>query len=139
MKNSWLKYFIYILLIVVTVFIGNYFYQAISKNGNNPYFINIVLIIFYGGIGVILGLEQFICIKKKEGRWRINIPKLVLIGIPSLYFSLYLFIYYSNILNVISSPIGVLLRSNINFINIFQLILGYTIITSFNKFDDNEK
>jgi len=56
-------------------------------------------------------------------------------GIPSLYFSLAVFIYYSSnqLVRNISYPIGILLNSNQGFIWVFPVILGYSIITSFYK------
>jgi len=101
----------------------------------NPYLQNILIIVFYGGIGLLLGLEHLIPEIRKEGTWVINIPKLLLMGIPSLYFSLAVFIYYSSnqLVRNISYPIGILLTNNQSFIEVFPLILGYSIITSFYK------
>jgi Trk-type K+ transport system membrane component len=123
------------------VFWGQYVFESIRRNiketfNVNPYFQNIIMLIFYGGIGFILGLDHLIQEIKKQGEWVINIPKLVFMVIPSLYFSLAIFIYYVNIpfiRDVLSYPIGILLTGNANFISIFQLILGYSVITSFYK------
>jgi hypothetical protein len=90
------------------------------------------MIIFYGGIGLLLGLEHLICEIRKEGTWIINLPKVVLMVIPSLYFSLAMFIYYNNI-TVLSFSIGVLIEGGSGFIHAFQIILGHSIITSFYK------
>ncbi|HEY5535244.1 MAG TPA: hypothetical protein VIL99_09965 [Ignavibacteria bacterium] len=143
MKNkSWLKYFFIILIILFIVFTGQHVFDVIEKNAqetfnSNPYIQNILAIIFYGGIGLMLGLEHLITEIKKEGTWVINIPKLLLMGIPSLYFSLYVFIYFGSefVQAILAYPIRILLTttSNQNFISIFPLILGYSIITSFYK------
>lgn len=143
--KSWLKYFFIIILILVMVFLGQYVFESIRRNVQetyniNPYFQNIIMLIFYGGIGLLLGLEHLIQEIKKQGKWVVNIPKLVLMGIPSLYFSLSIFIYYSSsqfVREVLSYPTGILLNNGGNFISVFQLILGYSIITSFYK--KNEK
>ena len=127
------------------VFWGQYVFESIRRNVQetynvNPYFQNIIMLIFYGGIGLILGLEHLIQEIKKQGKWVINIPKLVLMGIPSLYFSLSILIYYINsqfVRDILSYPIGILLNNSPNFISVFQLILGYSIITSFYK--ENEE
>lgn len=97
-----------------------------------PYFTNMLMIVFYGGIGLILGLEHLFTEIEKEGKWKINLPRIILIGIPSLYFSLSMFIYYTNN-QIIDYPIYVLLKGNSSFISVFQLILGYSFITSFYK------
>jgi len=138
-------YFFIIILILVMVFWGQYVFESIRRNVQetynvNPYFQNIIMLIFYGGIGLILGLEHLIQEIKKQGKWVINIPKLVLMGIPSLYFSLSILIYYINsqfVRDILSYPIGILLNNSPNFISVFQLILGYSIITSFYK--ENEE
>jgi len=139
-KKSWLKYFFIILIILFIVFGGQHVFDAIRQNEQetyniNPYLQNILIIIFYGGIGLLLGLEHLIPEIRKEGTWVMNIPKLLLMGIPSLYFSLAVFIYYSSnqLVRNISYPIGILLNSNQGFIWVFPVILGYSIITSFYK------
>lgn len=135
--KSWIKYLIYMCLILIIVFWGQHVFwvykQDVEKTFNfNPYFHYGLTIIFYAGIGLLLGLEHLLCEMKKEGTWRINLPKIALMGIPALYFSLGVFIYYSNI-TVLSFPIQVLIKNGTNFINTFQIILGHSIITSFYK------
>ncbi|MCB2356765.1 hypothetical protein [Clostridium estertheticum] len=144
--KSWLKYFFVILIILFIVFSGQHILDGINRNAQetyntHPYLQNILMIIFYGGIGLLLGLEHLIHEIKKEGTWIMNVPKFLLMGIPSLYFSLAVFIYYSNnqLVQNISYPIGILLTSNQSFIWVFPLILGYSIITSFYKKIDGNK
>lgn len=133
--KSWSRYLIYMCLILIIVFWGQHIFgvykQSVQKGFNyRPYYLNILTIIFYGGIGLLLGLEHLICEIKKEGTWIVNLPKIVLMAIPSLYFSLAMFIYFNNI-PFLSFPIGVLIKDGTAFINAFQIILGYSIITSF--------
>lgn len=139
----WSKYFIYIVLIIVVVFLGQHVIESVKKYAEatfdiNLYFQNALMIIFYGGIGLLLGLEHLVYEMKKEGKWKINFPKLVLMGIPSLYFSLAFFLYYSNnqfVQNILSYPITLLLNTSTSFLSVFQLIFGYSIITSFYKYN----
>ncbi|MBU3184910.1 hypothetical protein [Clostridium estertheticum] len=145
--KSWLKYFFIILIILFIVFSGQHILDGINRNAQetyniHPYLQNILMIIFYGGIGFLLGLEHLIHEIKKEGTWIMNVPKFLLIGLPSLYFSLAVFIYYSSnqlVRNILAYPIGILLTSNQSFIWVFPLILGYSIITSFYKKIDGSK
>ena len=140
-SKSWLNYFLFIILILVMVFWGRNVFDGFRINAKkfydiNYFFQNITMVFFYGGIGLILGLEHLIQEIKKEGTWVINIPKLILMGIPSLYFSLAILMYFSSnyfVRNVLGYPIIFLLNDSINFISVFQLTLGYSIITSFNK------
>ncbi|MCB2358771.1 hypothetical protein [Clostridium estertheticum] len=145
-EKSWLKYFFIILIILFIVFSGQHILESINRNAQetyntHPYLQNILMIIFYGGIGLLLGLEHLIHEIKKEGTWIMNVPKFLLMGLPSLYFSLAVFIYYSSnqLVRNISYPISILITSNQSFIWVFQLILGHSIITSFYKKIDGSK
>jgi hypothetical protein len=142
MKNkSWLKYFFILILILIVVFLGDYVFDNMRRTAQmtykfNPYTENLLMIAFYGCIGLLLGLEHLIEEIKKVGMWKINIPKLIFITIPSLYFSLDIFLYYNRIefvRNVLAYPIGILMSNSASITAVFQLILGYSIITSFYK------
>lgn len=91
----------------------------------------IIFIVF----GLLLGLEMFLLEMIKDGKWMINLPRLILLGAPSLYFS--------SVILILSCPIA-LIRRTISYpilyflkyediLSIFQVILGYIIITSFIK------
>jgi hypothetical protein len=130
--KSWLKYFIIIMLIILVVFCGD---SIFDKKSYSQWIINpfIIAIIFYISIGLLLGLDHMILETKKIGSWRINIAKLVLLGIPSLYFSFGVFIYFGigkYLPNVFTYPIAMLM-SNAKFLSVFQIILGYSIVSSF--------
>jgi hypothetical protein len=141
-EKSWLKYFLIIMLMILVVFCVNYIFD---RNTNIQRVINpvIISIVFYIIIGLLLGLEHVIQEIKKIGSWRINIAKLVLLGIPSLYFSFGVFIYFAIgkfLPNVFTYPIAKLISSKIEFLSVFQIILGYSIISSFyKKVDDIRK
>lgn len=139
--KSWTKYFICISLILIMVFLGHHVSEIIRENAQktlnfNPYYTNVIMIIFYGSIGLLLGLEHFISELKKKGKWMLILPKIIIMGLPSLYFSFFIFIYYNNnhiIHNFIAYPISLLIEGGSNFIPVFQITLGYSIITSFYK------
>ena len=139
--KSWSKYFIYMCFILLMVFWGQHVFQVIERDRVKlfifPYlYFSAMTIIFYGSIGLILGLEHLICEIKKEGTWKINLPKIILMGLPSLYFSLAYIIYYSNFTfmrNILEYPILKLMENYSGFLSLFPLILGYLIITSFYK------
>jgi hypothetical protein len=88
------------------------------------------------GIGLLLGVEHLINERKKDGTWKINLPKIVSMGAPLLFLHMYLLGYSSNqfVHKIFELDfIGTLLLSAINFAPILQLILGYVIVTSFYK------
>lgn len=91
----------------------------------------IIFIVF----GLLLGLEKFLLERRKDGRWKINLPKLVLLGIPSLYFSLgiiLLSIPINFIPRILFYPILYFLKYE-DILSIFQVVLGYIISMSFIK------
>lgn len=140
----WFRSLIYIILLLIVVFVGRHYFAIINKMAQtfqtNPYNVNFVSFIFFSCIGVILGLENFIIEVKKNGVWSLNTPKLILVGLPSLYFSFSYLIYFSGIefiQNVIAYPISILLNGGTTFIYAFQLIFGFSIITSFYKANNN--
>ncbi len=131
-----LKYFVYIVLIVALLYLKNFinarFENSYLRYMNTAYLLigKYIINLF---IGIILGLDNLIAEMKKEGSWKINLPKLLIIAIPALYFSLGIMIYYMTD-SILSVPAGLLIKNgNSSFMDIFQLILGYSIITSFYK------
>ena len=61
---------------------------------------------------------------------------LIILGIPSLYFALGVFLTFSNITFVTATlcvPVMFFLTGRTAFIQMFQVILGYIVITSFVK------
>lgn len=88
-------------------------------------------------LGILLGLDRVILEMRKENRWRINLPKVIFLGLPSLYFSVGTFIsFFCPIVFIqvnLCYPLSFLKG---NFISVFQIILGYIICTSFIKKKD---
>lgn len=138
--KSWFNYLLIIVLIIVIVFGVNYIFDKIE---NLQWIVNpfIISIIFHIIIGLLLRLEHLLLEIKKSGSWRVNVAKLVLLGIPSLYFSFGIFIYFGLgkfLPSVLTHPIAILI-SKIDFLAIFQIILGYSLISSFYKVDGLRK
>jgi len=139
--KSWVKYFIFSVLLFSFSVLGQHIFQSVRMDNEQtlnfkPYFYNLLMIVFYGGVGILLGLEYLIKEITKKGVWKINLPKLLLVGAPSLYFSLNIFIYYFNvpfILNHLSFPLVLFSQSDTSYIAVFQVMLGYIITTSFYK------
>jgi len=139
--QQWVKYLILISLLFVIVFSGQNILESMRKNvevtyNYNFYFQSIVMFVFYVVIGLVLGLDHLILEIRKEGVWTINTPKIVLMGIPALYFSLGIFLFSSSntfINSVLGYPISMLFKTGTNFVPIFQLILGYSIVTAVYK------
>jgi len=147
--KAWLRYLVNIVLIVVVVFLRERTESAIvssghvAQSGDWKYFIyGMVMCI---AIGFLLGAEHLFTEIKKEGRWKINLPKIILLGVPALYICLaelrYIPTHWWE--TVYNSPISVILhpwmaicmnRYYAEYITLIEVILGYVIITSFYKF-----
>lgn len=137
----WLKYLIYIILILAMVFlreskpVASFF----NKKDFSLNYSSVIISTLLGvGIGIVLGLEHFLNEIRKDGRWKLDFPKLLVIGIPALYLALTNLFLYSSIpifQNVIVRPsLYLFLSFSVGYVTIFQLILGYILITSINKY-----
>lgn len=139
-RNPWLKYLIYIVLIFVMIYLRDYvgglnaaYFKREFRINFYLMTINLLILII---IGLLLGVEHFISETRKDGVWKINFPKIILLGLPSVYFSLTNFLIYINnefLRNIIAFPLMKLLMHGSGYVSLFQLILGYVIITSFYK------
>ncbi|RII36139.1 hypothetical protein D2A34_01835 [Clostridium chromiireducens] len=133
-KNNWLMYSIYSIVLLCYIIFSSkiliYEKEQFQRTFNNVPLIIWSIVIFIV-LGLLLGLEKFLSEKKKDGRWKVNLSRLVLLGIPSLYFSLGIMIL-SIPITFVRYPILYLLKYE-DILSIFQVILGYIIITSFIK------
>ena len=141
-KDNWIWYSIYALVlscymifsIKILMFLSKQ--MAITFNGL-PLMIwpMIIFIVF----GLLLGLDKLLMERRKEGIWKVNLPKFLLLGIPLLYFSIGEFIFYCPIdfiRKALSYLIILILKSDINVIPVFQVVLGFVISTSFIKINE---
>jgi len=140
--KRWYKYLIYLLLILAVVFLNtSKFFPFFHKATFTINYIHIILNILTGVLaGVLLGCEHLYIEFKKEGLWKINLPKIIILGLPSLYFAL-TYILLNTCIPIISkliihSATYLLNVFSEKYISFFQLILGYVLITSFYKAKD---
>ena len=139
--KSWSKYFVYIILIFVMIYLREYIGSQSRAYWAREFHYNIYIItinvLITVGIGLLLGIDQLINEIKKVGTWKINLPKIIIVGLPSLYFSFSYVLLYSNnyfLHDIISYPSLKLLMYGASYLPLFQLILGYVFITSFYKY-----
>lgn len=134
--KTWLKYLCYTLCIIgvaaleeyITIRVSYYFLR--SWGGNYSYYLLIapplVLNIL---IGLLLGLEHYWKELKHKGRWRVNVPRVILMGVPFLLIGLFNFLILINSFSWLSR----LGKYGADFISVSQILTGYIIITSFYK------
>lgn len=144
--KTWLKYLAYIAIIFILMYLKAYITSPLIEEQRRtfkitPYYFLIPLI-FNAAIGVVLGLDHFFTELKTKGTWRINLPQLIFMGLPSLYFSISIILAFtSNELSksILFYPATILIfKDNTTFITIFQLILGYALISCFYKQKSND-
>lgn len=147
----WFKYLTYIIILFILIFLLGYVGQLLessfmevyyTRRGNTPLgYITISLLIGIS-IGAILGFDHFFHEMRKSGIWKISFSKLILWGLPSLFFSLthiwgFIWLYHYDVSwlqNFNRFFIFILLY--LNYIPLFQVILGYAVITSFYKIEN---
>lgn len=139
-KKLWLKYCIYILLLSGLIFSKEYVigkmevvYSSTWGAGVSYILLITMPLIFNLLIGLFIGIEYLTEEIKKIGRWKINMAKFILVGLPSLFFSFtYHYAYINN--TFVQSKLLRYATLGTNFIPIFQIIFGYVVITSFYKY-----
>ncbi len=141
--KSWLKYTIYFILLMFLIYLKMYFNKKfVDKDTFQFHYYALVISFIIGiGLGLLLGLEHFIGEMKKRGRWRINLPKLILVAVPCFYFSLSYVIMASSlplpIINTLFYPTIFIHRYFTGYEVFLQLITGYILLTSFDKYHPN--
>ena len=124
------KYLGYLIIMAILYYCGNtilakYYEDAKITFVYNYTMITIVQLIFLGGIGLVLGFDRILLEIKNEGKWKFDITRLIILGIPSLFFSIpYL------VLRLMP-----LHKSFGNIFTISSIVFGYTLISSLYKSD----
>lgn len=141
---SWLKYFVFLLLIVLVLWVQGKAQNAFETQFTTTYKINHVMylaaMLLPILVGLIIGLESFINESRKEGRWKLNLPKLIIFIIPSLFAtSLYFILLSQNekAYNFFIKPFFNFFNGS-GFITMLEILLGYSIITLMYKAKVNQ-
>lgn len=96
------------------------------------YFIVLIITVL---MGMVFGIEHLIRNARMDGKWELEIAKLLIIGLPMLLLSIEFF--YLHFLNLLNSAIWNIVPYREAF---FRFMLGYVIITSLHKkTDDGQK
>ena len=136
-KASWLKYLILILLIIGFLVLDKYiYYKAFSTLDIAPisFLAFPFLTLLNIAIGVLIGLEPLFKEAKKEGRWKFNWLRALILLLPTLY----LIIVFTGIIygRIYCRPLLFLLYEHhltntaMDVLSIIRLLFGYWLITS---------
>lgn len=126
------KYFLYAIIIIGYILMAQYILNVLQRNAAVTFQPKLYIIsgyIIFLILGVILGLEHIVDNWKKEGLWKFNYMKLLIVGLPVLVLSLYTPLYFW-CYQWFKLPV---LSVNLDFTPITTLIFGFLIATSFYK------
>ena len=136
MKLKILRYIIFLLVIILLFFgvsIADESVKTYLKNtgDTNSFILQFIIYCIAGGI---LGLEKILSERKKNGRWKINLLRLIVVGLPSFLVGIIVILIFALALN---SQILTLSFVSFNlFVNFMQMFFGYIIVTSFYKTEE---
>ncbi|MEH6939302.1 hypothetical protein V7056_15870 [Bacillus sp. JJ664] len=130
-----LKYIGFLILLygvsIGCLYINNHIHKIAAETYDYSDYI-LILSFLYVPIGLCLGLPRLLDEWKQKGNWKINVTKLIVLGIPALYFSGYMYIHYHiPFLQLWNSVAVELLQVKSTILS--NIILGYILITSFHK------
>ncbi|MFT4416407.1 hypothetical protein ACLM5H_21310 [Fredinandcohnia humi] len=122
-------YVIYTLgFVVLLTIVGHRFYVLNNKFSETfrPFPWSVLKTLLYISIGVYIGLPKCIKEVKKSGKWKINYYKLLFVGVPLFYFSLFWYFPFSY-------PIPDILTMTNLTANIAAIGVGFVVIDSISR------
>mgnify|MGYP005750761873 CR=1 FL=1 len=132
MKN-FLKYFAWTIAIGTIFFVGLTYQKQLIQKGMESFSMLpaiIFITIFPIVMGMLLRLPKWLEEIKQNSTWRVNWPKLLAVGIPTLFIVLTPLIYFSAYTGKIPFLAHFI---HLNDTSIFGIILGYVILDSIKK------
>jgi hypothetical protein len=133
MKSS-RSYFLYSFLIFGTLLLMSYIdfrLELIAEQDYRVWKWVTIKQFLYIPVGFVLAFPCLFKGYNKNGSWKIDYKKLLFFGIPALYLTFYLTLYFFTPLNNITLPWFVV--SEIELYKLGGIILGYVIASSFYK------
>ncbi|MEK3734073.1 MULTISPECIES: hypothetical protein [Paenibacillus] len=133
-KNIFL-HFVYLVLIIVLFAIGSdmlteYRAEARTRFEHNLYYETAVLILCFGGIGVVLGLSGLK--RSRGGRIGLNKSKLLLLALPSLLVTISPLLAHFGVFDFYESLYEYILEHH-DITMVSSIIFGHSFFTSFVK------
>lgn len=141
-RKSFLGYTGFAILFLLIIFLGLKLQSNLYSNSRETYEVfpyYLFSAIFPIVIGIFLALPHFFKTFPKTGKWTVNWAKLIVVGFPFMYLSIFPILYYSEILTLylpFSSYIlgGYFGRgATTSFETITGIVTGYIVCTSIIK------
>jgi hypothetical protein len=95
-----------------------------------PYFYLSLQFVNFCAAGMVFGMENLLRERKAEGRWKVNLGRLFILGVPSFLLGAY-FILWS--MSLLPLPANLTFLDLALFVKLTQMLFGYTVVTSFYK------
>ncbi len=137
-----IKYIISAAIMITLLICVGIVYDNFNKDKNmnfSVYLYYTTFAVFSFVIGCLLGIDEFLRKVRTTGKWKLDIPRLLILGIPSLIISIFFYLYYLDIswLYKITNFLIKYLQSI--YVQTFsQVIFGYVFITSFYKSSEDQ-
>lgn len=96
-----------------------------------PYFYLWLQFANFFAAGMAFGMEKLISERKQRGRWKVNPARLFILGVPSFLMGAYLILW--SMFPVVPSLMKLSFADIGLFVNLMQMLFGYTVATSFHK------
>ena len=141
--KKWKKYTIYLVAILGYIICLEMFYKLIKTQAFTSFTPLVFSGVFSFLIGMLFAIEHVIAEIRKSGTWKINLAKIIFCVLPLFFFATCSLIYY------LVPPIWIYpgclyglfqyFVQDIFIESIAQVLLGYTLITSFYKAEKKQK
>lgn len=140
-KNSWLKTFIYAVVLVGYMLLSNKFLVGLEGKAQRTF--NILPYALWSKavfivLGFLIGSDYLYKEFNKVGLWKVRVSKLIIIGLPLMIYVLAPLISFFNfqpILSLFGNSIIYLQAQFSHMDKAIEVLLGYSIITSFYKYE----
>lgn len=140
-KNSWLKTFIHATVLVGYMLISNKFLVGLEDKAQRTF--NILPYALWSKavfivLGFLVGISYLYGESNKSGLWKVRVNKLIILGLPLMIYVLAPLISFFNfqpILSLFGDSIIYLQAQFSHMGKVIEVLLGYTIITSFYKYE----
>lgn len=139
------KYGIYAVVLFLFLFLIlalDYFLQTQAQQSYQMMPVMVYNFTVYPLVGCIVGMLALMEERNKEGIWRVNAGKLLLLVLPAFFFAYYPYlVYFSGPFQFLEIPVPYFNRLLINIQVsdfVFQFVMGYFLVTSFYKEEPGE-
>lgn len=137
MRAKPLRYIMLLLAFALMFFgisVSEYYVKVLKGTGIGlyyPYFYLWLQFLNFSAVGIVFGMEALMSEAKRDGKWKVNLARLFIMGIPSFLLGAY-FILWS-MLSIFPSLSSLTFADFGIFVNLMQMLFGYSVVTSFYK------